>query len=186
MNFCSFVLFLHTLSYQILWLLILNSNILLVPVSYFFQCNLLNIVTGKTYFIKGTLSCDSCIAIYLIICSKYREQYLGSVQIKYLSTDLEFTNLILRLTKIVVVLQDILIINVAVLIINMFIWKWRLLSRYLIITCVVLRIYCVKEKNNGRRNCLLTCMEWIILMIYIVWKRNAIENNFFWTDVLHF
>ena len=118
MNFCSFVLFLHSLSYQILWLLILNSNILLVPVSYFFQCNLLNIVTGKTYFIKGTLSCDSCIAIYLIICSKYREQYLGSVQIKYLSTDLEFTNLILRLTKIVVVLQDILIINVAVLIIN--------------------------------------------------------------------
>ena len=35
-----------------------------------FRC----IVTGKTYFIKGNLSCDSCNVIYLITCSICREQ----------------------------------------------------------------------------------------------------------------
>ena len=38
----------------------------------------------------------------------------------------------------------------------------------------------------GRHNYLLTCMGWIILMIYIVWKGMAIENNCFGTDVWHF
>ena len=35
-------------------------------------------VTGKTYFIKGNLSCDSCNIIYLITCFNCREQYVGS------------------------------------------------------------------------------------------------------------
>ena len=35
-------------------------------------------VTGKTHFIKGKLSCDSCNVIYLITCSKCREQCAGS------------------------------------------------------------------------------------------------------------
>ena len=39
-----------------------------------FRC----IVTGKTYFIKGNLSCVGCNVIYLIKCSSCREQYLGS------------------------------------------------------------------------------------------------------------
>ena len=64
-----------------------------------FRCT----VTGKTYFIKGNLSCDM------------KDELL------ILSRDLESTNLTLRLTKIVVVLQDSLITNVAVLIINMLI-----------------------------------------------------------------
>ena len=38
-----------------------------------FRCT----VTGKTYLIKGNLSCDSCNVIYLITCSKCREQYVG-------------------------------------------------------------------------------------------------------------
>ena len=39
-----------------------------------FRC----IVTGKTYFIKGKLSCDSFNVVYLITCSNCRQQYLGS------------------------------------------------------------------------------------------------------------
>ena len=39
-----------------------------------FRCT----VIGKTYFMKGNLSCDSCNVIYLITCSNCREQYLGS------------------------------------------------------------------------------------------------------------
>ena len=35
-------------------------------------------VEGKTYFIKGNFSCDSCNVIYLITCSNCREQYVGS------------------------------------------------------------------------------------------------------------
>ena len=142
-----------------------------------FRCT----VTGKTYFIKGNLSCDSCNVIYLITCSDCREQYVGSAIT--LSRYLESTNLILGLTKIVVVLQDILIINVAVLIIDIFIWKYKLLNRYLLIISLVLWIYYGNEKNITRRNCLLACMGWIILMIYIVWKGKTIENNCFWTDV---
>ena len=111
--------------------------------------------------------CDSCNVIYFITCSNSREQYVGSAI--NLSRDLEFTNLILKLAKFVVGLQDILLINVAALIINMFTWKCRLLSRYLIIISkLVLKIYYGNEKNIGRHNYLLTCMEWIMLMIYII------------------
>ena len=39
-----------------------------------FRCT----VTGKIYFIKGNLSCDSCNVTSLITYSKCREQYLGS------------------------------------------------------------------------------------------------------------
>ena len=43
-----------------------------------FRCT----VTGKTYFIKGNLSCDSCNIIYLITCSSCREQYVGAANFK--------------------------------------------------------------------------------------------------------
>ena len=39
-----------------------------------FRCT----VTGKTYLIKGNLSCDSCNVIYFITCSNCREHYVGS------------------------------------------------------------------------------------------------------------
>ena len=39
-----------------------------------FRCT----VTGKIYFIKANLSCDSCNIIYLITCSNCREQYVES------------------------------------------------------------------------------------------------------------
>ena len=39
-----------------------------------FRCT----VTGKTHFLKGNLSCDSCNASYLITCFNCREQYVGS------------------------------------------------------------------------------------------------------------
>ena len=35
-------------------------------------------VTGKTYFIKGDLSCNSKNAIYLITCDKWKDEYTGS------------------------------------------------------------------------------------------------------------
>ena len=34
-------------------------------------------VTGKTYFIKGDLSCNSKNVIYLITCDKYKDKYVG-------------------------------------------------------------------------------------------------------------
>ena len=34
-------------------------------------------VTGKTYFIKGNLWCDSCNFVYLIRCFNCREKYVG-------------------------------------------------------------------------------------------------------------
>ena len=39
-----------------------------------FRCT----VTGKTYFVKGNFSCNSCNGIYLRTCSNCREQYVGS------------------------------------------------------------------------------------------------------------
>ena len=35
-------------------------------------------VTGKSYFIRGQLNCESINVIYLITCSKCLEQYVGS------------------------------------------------------------------------------------------------------------
>ena len=35
-------------------------------------------VTGKSYFIRGQLNCESINVIYLITCSKCLEQYAGS------------------------------------------------------------------------------------------------------------
>ena len=35
-------------------------------------------VTGKTYFIKGDLSCNSKNVIYLITCDKCKDEYIGS------------------------------------------------------------------------------------------------------------
>ena len=39
-----------------------------------FRC----IVTGKTYFTKSNLLCDSCNVFNLTTCSNCREQYVGS------------------------------------------------------------------------------------------------------------
>ena len=35
-------------------------------------------VTGKTYFLKGGLSCNSKKFIYLITCVKCKDEYIGS------------------------------------------------------------------------------------------------------------
>ena len=35
-------------------------------------------VTGKVYYIKGEMNCESTNIIYLITCMKYLEQYVGS------------------------------------------------------------------------------------------------------------
>ena len=39
-----------------------------------FRCT----VTGKVYYIKGEMNCDSSNIIYLITCMKCLEQYVGS------------------------------------------------------------------------------------------------------------
>ena len=35
-------------------------------------------VTGKKYFVKGELHCNSCNVIYLVECSNCKQQYIGS------------------------------------------------------------------------------------------------------------
>ena len=35
-------------------------------------------VTGKIYFVKGDLSCNSKNAIYLITCDEYKDEYIRS------------------------------------------------------------------------------------------------------------
>ena len=35
-------------------------------------------VTGKKYFVKGWLHCNSCNVIFLVECSSYKQQYIGS------------------------------------------------------------------------------------------------------------
>ena len=121
-----------------------------------FKCT----VTGKTYFIKGNLPCDSCNVIYLITCSNCKEKHIGwailfKKRFRIHKSDIK-TDIKTNKTTIVVVLQGILLINVAVLITNMLIWKYILLNRYLIIINIVLRIYYGNEKSIGRRNYLLT------------------------------
>ena len=43
-----------------------------------FDNTIICIVTGKSYFIRGQLNCESINVIYLITCSKCLEQYVGS------------------------------------------------------------------------------------------------------------
>jgi len=40
----------------------------------FFKCR----VTGKTYYVKGDLSCESRNVVYMVSCTKCFEQYIGS------------------------------------------------------------------------------------------------------------
>ena len=64
-------------------------------------------VTGKKYFVKGELHCNSCNVIYLVECSNCKQQYIGSaLNFKQHSG---FISLTLKLTKIVVGLLSILI-----------------------------------------------------------------------------
>ena len=93
-------------------------------------------VTGKTYFIKDNLSCDSCNVIYLITYSTCREQYEGSAinfKLRFrihksgiktnkdrCGTARHFNNKCCSPNTI-----------------NMLILKYRLLNRYLIIICLV-------------------------------------------------
>ena len=130
------------------------------------------------------MSCDSCCVIYFLTCSSCRDQYVGSA-IKFKQ--------IFRIDK-----SDIKIKNDRCGTARHFnnnccsannkhtYLKVRSLNKDLIIISVVLKICYGKEKNIGRHDYLRTCLEWIILMIYIVWKGKAIENNCFWTDVWHF
>ena len=43
-----------------------------------YGCTVTTMVTSKTYFIKGKLSCNSRNVLYLITCSNCREHYVGS------------------------------------------------------------------------------------------------------------
>ena len=43
-----------------------------------FYNTFISTVTGKSYFIKDQLNCQGINVIYLITCSKYLEQYVGS------------------------------------------------------------------------------------------------------------
>ena len=103
------------------------------------------------------MSCDSCSVIYLITCSSCREQYVGSaINFKQIfrihksdiktnkdrcGTARHFNNKCCSPNN-----------KHAYL-------KVRSLNRHLIIISVVLKIYYGNEKNIGRQNCLLTCME---------------------------
>ena len=43
-----------------------------------FDKNVICTVTGKSYFIRGRLNCESIKVLYLITCSACLEQYVGS------------------------------------------------------------------------------------------------------------
>ena len=55
--------------------------------------------TGKTYFIKDNLSCDSCNVIYLITCSNCRERYESTDywKCRLLNRYLQTISLVLRI-----------------------------------------------------------------------------------------
>ena len=52
-------------------------------------------VTGKTYKVKGNLSCNSANVVYLISCKLCKDQYVGSPIIIILSLDLGYIRVIL-------------------------------------------------------------------------------------------
>ena len=53
-----------------------------------FKCT----VTGKVYYIKSEMNCESTNVIYLIICMKFLEHYVGSA-IKFKSSKFRIINL---------------------------------------------------------------------------------------------
>ena len=55
--------------------------------------------TGKTYKVRGDLTCKSNNVVYLINCKKCKQQYVGSAFEKVLSPGLEFTKVISILAK---------------------------------------------------------------------------------------
>ena len=57
-----------------------------------FDKNFKYTVTGKVYYIKGEMNCESTSIVYLITCMKCLEQYVDSTI--YLKLDSEFINLI--------------------------------------------------------------------------------------------
>ena len=49
-----------------------------VRIIWFLKTCFLCRVTGKKYFVKGELHCNSCNVIYLVECSNCKQQYIGS------------------------------------------------------------------------------------------------------------
>ena len=79
-------------------------------------------VTGKKYFVKDKLHCNSCNVIYLVECSNSKQQYVGSVRnFKQRFRIHKFDS---KLTKIVVVLLGILITYAVNRVIPIFILKF--------------------------------------------------------------
>ena len=114
-------------------------------------------VTGKTYFIKGNLSCDSCNLIYLITCSNCREQYEGSA--------INFRQRFRNHKSDINTYED---RCGTARHFNNKCWSPNNKHAYLKVQIIekvfnnllssVLRIYYGNEKNTGRRNYLLSCM----------------------------
>ena len=76
-------------------------------------------VTGKKYFVKGELHCNSCNVIYLVECSNCKQQYIDSALNS--NSSLKSISLTLKLTKIVVGLLAILITYAVTPVIPIFI-----------------------------------------------------------------
>ena len=76
-------------------------------------------LTGKKYFVKGDLNCNSCNVIYLVECSNCKQQYIDSALNS--NSSLKSISLTLKLTKIVVGLLAILITYAVTPVIPIFI-----------------------------------------------------------------
>ena len=139
---------------------------------------------GKTYFIKGNLSCDSCNVIYLIACSNCREHYVGSAfnnkqrfRIhKYdintkkdrCGTARHFNNKCCGPNN----KYDYL--------------KMQIIEQVFNNNQFSIEDLLWEREKYWQGNYSITCVGWIILMIYTLRKGKAIENNCFWTGVQHF
>ena len=73
-------------------------------------------VTGKSYFIRGQLNCESINVIYLITCSKCLEQYAGSA-VKF-KTRFSIHRSDIKTKKKDVGVPDILIVSVIMILIS--------------------------------------------------------------------
>ena len=114
--------------------------------------------TGKVYYIKDEMNCESTNIIYLTIKMKCLEQYAGSA-IKFKSRfRIQKSDIKTKKTKKSVAgLLDTLIINASIPLISLYTYVFSSLRRYIVfMMIVVLKIFYGIEKNIGSPNYLQT------------------------------
>ena len=101
-------------------------------------------VTGKTYFIKGDLSCNSKNVIYLITCDKCKDEYIGSA--------VDFKPRFRVQKRNVVVPLDILMKNTYVPLLLLDMLKFKSMNRFTRMIKQILKKCFGTEKDTGKVN----------------------------------